>query len=45
MQKRIRQKAKLTTTGSKTPSISEILQGGYCIAPSTVQRAQWAMSQ
>ncbi len=45
MQTRIRQKAKLTTTGSKTPSMNEILQGGYRVDPAIVQRAQWAMNQ
>lgn len=42
---RIKQRAKLSATGSKTPSMKEILQGGYDVDPETVIRLQWAMGQ
>lgn len=45
MQTRIKQKAKLTTTGSKTPTMEQLLQGGYRVDPAIVQRAAWAMNQ
>ena len=40
---RIRQKAKSNKTGAKTPTIDQIIQGGYDIDPETLSRLWWVM--
>lgn len=42
---RIRQEARPSTPGAKTPTIKEVLQGGYDVDPAVAQRLLWAMGR